>query len=154
MITIERLSGPTAEACELIAELDGVLGSLYDAEQRHGLSLDQIFQPNVRFFVAHMDGAAVGCGGVGLFDGYAEVKRMYTRETARGRGVAKALLARLEQEARDAGKPMLRLETGTLQSAAIGLYEGCGFRGCGPFGPYAALAPHRIAASLFYEKHL
>ena len=68
--------------------------------------------------------------------------------------MAKALLARLEQEARDAGKPTLRLETGTLQTAAIGLYEGCGFRGCGPFGHYAALAPHRIAASLFYEKTL
>ena len=101
-----------------------------------------------------MDGAAVGCGGVALFDDYAEVKRMYTREAARGRGVAKALLARLEQEAREAAKPVLRLETGTLQSAAIGLYEGCGFMPCGVFGHYAALEPHRIAASLFYEKAL
>ncbi|HEX6441326.1 MAG TPA: GNAT family N-acetyltransferase [Stellaceae bacterium] len=145
---------PSEDARALIAELDQLLGAVYDAEQRHGLSLDQVFQPNVRFFVAYMDGAPVGCGGVALFDGFAEVKRMFTRQTARGRGVAKALLARLEQEARAAGKSLLRLETGTFQSEAIGLYEGCGFSACGPFGHYAALEPHRIAASLFYEKTL
>jgi putative acetyltransferase len=153
-IAIERVSGPTPETTALIAELGEVLGALYDAEQRHGLSIEQVFQPNVRFFVAYIDGAAVGCGAVALFDGYAELKRMYTRAAACGRGVGKALLARLEQEARAAGKPRLRLETGTLQTSAIALYEGCGFRACGAFGHYAKLERHRIAASLFYEKQL
>jgi putative acetyltransferase len=154
VIVIERPSGPTAEVSALIAGLDAVLGALYEPEQRHGLSIEQVFQPNVRFFVARLDGEAVGCGAVALFDDYAEVKRMYTRDAARGRGVGKALLAHIEQEARDAGKPMLRLETGTLQAAAIGLYEGCGFRACAAFGHYATLPPHRIATSLFYEKPL
>jgi putative acetyltransferase len=154
VIIIERPSGPTAEISALIAELDAVLGALYLPEQRHGLSVEQVFQPNVRFFLARLDGEAVGCGAVALFDGYAEVKRMYTRDAARGRGVGKVLLAHIEQEARDAGKPMLRLETGTYQAAAIGLYEGCGFRACGAFGYYATLPPHRIATSLFYEKPL
>jgi putative acetyltransferase len=153
-IAIERLCGPTAEAAALIAELDAVLGALYEPHQRHGLSLEQVFQPNVRFFIARIADAAIGCGAVALFDDYAEVKRMYTREGARGRGVGKALLARLESEARNAGKPVLRLETGTEQAAAIGLYQGCGFRQCGPFGDYATLPPDRIAASLFYEKEL
>jgi hypothetical protein len=58
-IAIERLSGPTQDARELIDELDAVLGGRYEAEQRHGLSVEQVFQPNVRFFVAYMDGAAV-----------------------------------------------------------------------------------------------
>ena len=64
------------------------------------LSIEQVFQPNVRFFVARIGGRAVGCGAVALFDEYAEVKRMYTRDAARGQGVGKALLARLEREAR------------------------------------------------------
>jgi putative acetyltransferase len=153
-IAIELLAGPTDEARALIAELDAVLGALYEAEQRHGYSIEQAFQPHVRFFVARLDGEAVGCGAVALFDDYAEVKRMYTRDAARGRGVGKALLAHIEREAREAGKPMLRLETGTLQAAAIGLYEGCGFRACAAFGHYATLPPHRIATSLFYEKPL
>jgi putative acetyltransferase len=154
VIAIERVAGPTRDARELIAELDEVLGAVYEPHQRHGLSVEQVFQPNARFFVAYADGAAVGCGAVALFDGYAEVKRMYTREAARGQGIGKSLLLRLEQEVRAAGKAMLRLETGTLQMAAIHLYEGFGFRACGPFGHYAELPPHRIAASLFYEKPL
>jgi putative acetyltransferase len=153
-ITIEQPSGPTADVSTLIAELDDVLGAVYEPEQRHGLSIEQVFQPHVRFFVARQGDRAVGCGAVALFDDYAEVKRMYTRDAARGRGVGKALLARIEREAREAGKPILRLETGTLQAAAIGLYERCGFRPCAAFGHYAALPPHRIATSLFYEKRL
>ena len=153
-IAIEFLTVPTPEAAALIAELDAVLGAVYEPEQRHGLSVEQVFQPNVRFFVARIGDEAVGCGAVALFDGYAEVKRMYTRKTARGRGVGKALLARLEQAARDAGKPVLRLETGIYQAPAIGLYEGYGFRLCAAFGHYAGLPPHRIIASIFYEKPL
>jgi putative acetyltransferase len=153
-IDVERAAGPTADVGELIAELDAVLGAVYEPEQRHGLSIEAVFRPNVRFFVARLGDEAVGCGAVALFDGYAEVKRMYTREASRGRGVGKALLARIEREARDEGKPMLRLETGTYQVAAIGLYKGCGFRPCSAFGHYATLPPHRIAASLFYEKPL
>jgi putative acetyltransferase len=151
-IVIEQLAGPTAEVEQLVAELDAVLGALYVPEQRHGLSIEQIFQPNVRFFIARLNGEAVGCGALALFDGYGEVKRMYTREAARGRGVGKAVLARIEQEARAAGMPVLRLETGTYQAAAIGLYEGCGFGPCSAFGHYATLPLQRIATSLFYEK--
>ena len=153
-LKIESVTSPTWEAAALIAELDGVLGALYEPEQRHGYSVEQAFQPDVRFFLARLGGEAVGCGAVALFDGYAEVKRMYTRATARGQGVGRALLARIEAEARSAGKPILRLETGTLQAAAIGLYERSGFCPCDAFGPYAALPPHRIATSLFYEKRL
>ena len=153
-ITIERLTGPTSDARELIAEPDAVLGALYEPHQRHGLSIEQVFEPKFRFFVARLGGAAVGCGALALFDDYAEVKRMYTREAMRGFGVGKALLARIERDARDEGKRVLRLETGTYQAAAIGLYEGYGFRLCGAFGHYTDLPPHRIAASLFYEKPL
>ena len=148
------MTAPTAEAAALIAELDAVLGAVYEPHQRHGLSLEQVFGPHVRFFVARIGDEAVGCGAVALFDGYAEVKRMYTREAARGRGVAKALLLRLEAEGRAAARPVLRLETGTEQTAAIGLYEGVGFRRCPAFGDYAGLPAHRIAASIFYEKSL
>jgi putative acetyltransferase len=125
-IIIERVVEATPEVHHLIGELNEVLGATYDAHQRHGLSIEQLFEPNVCFFVARMDGLAVGCGGVALFDDYAEVKRMYTRPAARGRGVAKALLRRIEDEARGADKSVLRLETGTYQQEAISLYESAG----------------------------
>ena len=153
-INVERALTPTPELTEIVGELDAVLGALYSAEQRHGLRIEQLFEPNIRFFLAYADGAPAGCGGVALFGTYAEIKRMYTREAVRGQGVAKTLLARLEREARDAGTPVLRLETGTYQDAAIGLYERCGFRRCAAFGHYASLPPHRTEMSIFYEKAL
>ena len=119
--TVERAVEATHEVRDLIEELNEVLGAAYEAHQRHGLSIEQLFEPHVRFFIARLDGLAVGCGGVAVFDDYAEVKRMYTRPMARGRGVAKALLRRIEDEARGAGILVLRLETGTRQQEAIGL---------------------------------
>jgi putative acetyltransferase len=79
---------------------------------------------------------------------------MYTRPAARGRGLAKALLGRIEEHAGAAGVATLCLETGTRQHEAIGLYLGMGFRPRGPFGAYAAMRPEQIAESLFYEKPL
>jgi putative acetyltransferase len=153
-VTIEPVPAPTREVEALLAELDEILGAAYAPEQRHGLSIDRLFQPDIRFYLARLDGEAMACGGVALFAEYAEVKRMYAREPARGRGIGKALLARLEAEARNAGKSLLRLETGVHQIAAITLYERWGFRRRGPFGRYAELPPNAIATSVFYEKPL
>jgi putative acetyltransferase len=151
-VVIEQARAPTAEMVELLAELDAVLSGPYAADQRHALSVEQLFQPNVRFFVARLDGAAAACGGVGFYDGYAELKRMYSRPAVRGRGLAKALLRRLEAEARAVGSPLLRIETGVYQQEALRFYEGAGFRRCGPFGPYADMPARAIELSLFYEK--
>jgi putative acetyltransferase len=153
-LTVSPASAPTEEVRALVTELEAILSAEYPAEQRHGLSLEAIFQPQVRFFVARREGRAVGCGGVALLDDFAEVKRMYVRPTARGSGVADALLARLEVEALAAGLTVVRLETGTRQEAAVRFYERRGFRRCGAFGDYAAMPAEKIAASLFYEKLL
>jgi putative acetyltransferase len=153
-ITIELAPTATAEVRTLVDELEAVLSAEYPPEQRHGLHIDAIFQPHIRFFVARVDGVAVGCGGVARFEDFAEVKRMYVREGARGRGVAQALLARFEREARDAGLDVLRLETGDRQLAAMRFYQKSGFRRCGAFGNYAAMPTSRIATSVFYEKRL
>jgi putative acetyltransferase len=67
-ITIERVVEATSEVHDLIGELNDVLGAAYEAHQRHGLSIAQLFEPNVLFFVARLDGLAVGCGGVAMFD--------------------------------------------------------------------------------------
>ncbi len=153
-ILVEAAPAATEEIRGLIGELDQALSMHYAAEQRHGLALEAIFQPNVRFFLARVGGVAVGCGGIALFAGFAEVKRMFVREAARGRGVAAVILAHLETEGRNAGLDMLRLETGDQQLAALHLYQGSGFRVCGAFGAYAAMPPHAIATSVFLEKPL
>ena len=85
---------------------------------------------------------------------YAELKRMYSKPSIRGRGVAKRLLARLEMEARDAGQASVCIETGLYQREAMRLYEGAGYCRCEAFGPYGAMPPKAIETSVFYEKRL
>jgi putative acetyltransferase len=153
-VTVELVATATDDARALVDELEQVLSAEYPPEQRHGLSIDAIFKPNIRFFVARLDGAAVGCGGVALFADFAEVKRMYVHEAARGHGVAQALLAQIERAARGADLTLLRLETGTRQMAALRFYEREGFRVRPAFGEYAAMAPEFIATSVFMEKRL
>jgi len=92
--------------------------------------------------------------GVALFADFGEVKRMYVRDAARGRSVAQALLARIEQEVSDAGLALLRLETGTRQAAALRFYQQAGFTFCAAFGAYATMPPRAVATSLFLQKDL
>ena len=153
-VTIERVNAPTAEVIELLDALNAALAGPYTAEQRHALPVDRLFQPNIRFFIARLDGEAVACGGVGFYDGFAELKRMYSKPSVRGRGVAKTLLAHLELEASDAGQRLVRIETGVYQEEALRFYEGAGYRRCEAFGPYAAMTHAAIETSVFYEKRL
>lgn len=153
-ITIEVARTATDDVRNLIGELDRELAGEYLPEQQHGLPLGAIFQPHIRFFVARLDGVAVGCGGVALFESYGEVKRMYVRPTARGRGVARALLSAIEATMKQSELDLLRLETGDVLLDAIRLYERAGFRRCEAFGEYAAMTPRAIASSVFYEKQL
>jgi GNAT superfamily N-acetyltransferase len=99
------------------------------------------------------DANALGCGALRVLgDGVAEVKRMYVAPAARGRGVAKAVLAGLEEAARERGWTTLRLETGPRQPEAIGLYSQAGYRPIEAFGAYVD-APD-ADDSLFFERFL
>ncbi len=68
---------------------------------------------------------------------------------ARGRGIARGILAALEQAARDEGVQLMQLETGVHSPEALALYRRAGYRERGPFGPYA---PDPL--SVFMEKSL
>lgn len=153
-VGLERAQAATPEIADLIGELDRELSAHYAAEQRHGLSLDAIFQPHIRFFVARTEGGAMGCGGVALFPGFAEVKRMYVREASRGLGIADAILKRLTAEAAAAGLTLLRLETGTRQERAMRFYARNGFKTCGSFEPYTSMPAAAIETSVFMEKRI
>ncbi|MFT4279759.1 GNAT family N-acetyltransferase [Microbacterium sp.] len=88
------------------------------------------------------EGVAIACGGLRplpehvLGAGVVEIKRMYTAPSARGTGVATAVLRALEREARDLGAHRLVLETGTAQPDAIRFYQREGYRPIPLFGSY------------------
>jgi putative acetyltransferase len=102
------------------------------------LSIDDLCAPTITFFVATLNGTASGCIALASKDGYGEVKSMFTGPSARGRGVAAAILRALEDHAREIGLPILRLETATILDGAVRLYERHGFTRCTRFGDYVA----------------
>lgn len=126
-----------------------LMRSLFPAETNHYLSIDALAGPDIRFFVAKRGEATIGCGALALREGYGEVKSMFVAPEARGAGVAGRILARIEQEARTAGLPLLRLETGDKLATAHDLYERTGFAYRGPFGAY-----EDVPESVFMEKRL
>jgi GNAT superfamily N-acetyltransferase len=72
----------------------------------------------------------------GYRDGDAELKRMFVVREARGRGLARRVLAALEEDARAAGRLRMVLETGTKQPEAIALYGSSGYLPTTKFGHY------------------
>ena len=151
-ITITAEPFDSADARRLIGALDEHLASRYPPEQRFGpnLKVEHIAPGLGAFLIARLEGAAVGCGAVRRLDDMTvEVKRMYVEPEARGRGVAKEILERLEAEARAMGANRLVLETGILQDEAIGLYRRVGFSVIDCFGEYAG-----VPTSLCLEKAL
>jgi putative acetyltransferase len=150
-IVIAAADPRLAKASRLVEELDALLVSLYPAESNHLVAIDRLAAPDTRFFLAEVDGRALGCGAIMIYgQDYAEVKRVYVSPQGRGLGLAKRLLARLEAEARSHGLGLLRLETGRYQPEALGLFEAFGFQQRGPFGDYPADDPN----SIFMEKSL
>lgn len=90
------------------------------------------------YLVACDDGAVpVACGALRRLDATtAELRRMFVAAHARRRGLARAMLAALEQSAVDRGYETLLLETGHRQQPAMALYESCGFTRVAAFGAY------------------
>lgn len=62
-----------------------------------------------------------------------EVKHLYVVPEARGRGLGRMLLTRLEEAARAAGADLLVLDTNRALEAAGGLYRSAGFDSVPPF---------------------
>lgn len=148
-ITIEDAAGETAAM--LIDELSAELARIYKEDGSGLFSPADIQHPRAAFVVAWLDGAAVGCGALRPMpdDRIAEIKRMYVRAAARGKGLSRRILAKLEALARDFEYEATRLETGIHQHAAIGLYESAGYARIPCYTPY-----DNNPLSLCYEKRL
>ncbi|MFG3313496.1 GNAT family N-acetyltransferase [Streptomyces albidoflavus] len=122
-----------AELAELFAEgFDPAASLLPDPEALRA--------PRGLLLVARLHGESVGCGGLKLPPGApAEIKRLWVRPSARGLGLARRLLAELEERAARHGAGAVRLDTHRALTAATRLYRESGYTEVPAFNdePYA-----------------
>lgn len=147
MITVLHTDPRDPEAIRLIDASEAALNEIYPPEDNFAFSVDDLVKDGVWFTVAHLDGKAVGCGGLASYSDYGELKRIFVDPSARGRGVAHTILDTLETKAKSLGLPRVRLETGAELEASLALYHSRGYRPCPAFGAYP-----EDGASLFLEK--
>ena len=99
--------------------------------------------------IAVKDGVPLGHAALRPYGADLEVKKVFVAAETRGTGVARALLAWLEEYAMQRGVASLVLQTGPLQLDAIALYEKIGYEPIAPYGGYGV-----IPGALCYRKVL
>ncbi len=113
--------------------------AIYGGPDTSPMEADDFAPPRGDFVVLEVGEVAVAMGGWrrgGPEPGDAEIKRMFVRESHRGRGHARAVLTWIEDSAREAGVTRLVLETGEAQPEAIALYGSSGYTRIPAFGYY------------------
>jgi GNAT superfamily N-acetyltransferase len=147
-----RNENPNSQiAIELIQELSTELGTIYGDDGSGAFTPKDVTVARSAFVIAWLDGEAVGCGALRpMKDANAgEIKRMYVRKDARGRGISRQILAKLEALAHEYDYERVILETGTLQAEAVNLYATSGYTQMVCYAEYVD-NPYSIC----YEKRL
>ena len=126
----------------------------YGGADRTPLDPAMFEPPGGSFFVAYRDGEAMATGAWRRRDDVevfgtrqtAEIKRMYVAPAGRRTGLARRVLAHLEDTAADLGAEAMILETGTAQPEAMALYESAGYTPIPSFGYYRGSPENRCYA--------
>ncbi|MEA2218515.1 MAG: hypothetical protein QOJ35_1141 [Solirubrobacteraceae bacterium] len=132
-MALEFRSGRSDESPgrELMRELNELLDGQYPGRVQKPGSVttpDEMVAPHGAFLVGYDGERPVAIGGVRpLEDGICEIKRMYVVADARSRGAGHALLAALEDAARELGYERVRLDAGPEQRHSRALFRRTGY---------------------------
>ncbi|MBO9476542.1 GNAT family N-acetyltransferase [Shimia sp. R11_0] len=137
------------QATALLQASHALMQELFDPEDNHYLSIDDLCIPSIQFFVAREGAQTLGCVALANKGSYGEIKSMFVDPSARGKGIAHKLMSQLDAAARAAQLTAIKLETGDKLKEAHGLYYAHGFEDCDPFGDYEA-----NSSSIFMTKSL
>ncbi|MEU6911966.1 bifunctional helix-turn-helix transcriptional regulator/GNAT family N-acetyltransferase [Streptomyces olindensis] len=130
-IAVEPVDGhaPDARAC-----LDAYAADL-DARFPEGFDKADLVRPEQvsgeagAFFVAYEEGRPVGCGALRRLEpGMGEIRHVWVHPDARRLGLARRLLAAIEQESLRRGWYVVRLDTHAVLTEARAMYRACGYR--------------------------
>lgn len=131
-----RTNSDNPDFQKLTNELDDELCRIYNTKKEDYEDYNRITGlPTV--IVAYENGEAVACGCFKRHESNSiELKRMYVRPPFRGKGIASAIAAELEQWGREAGYETAVLETGVGQPEAIAMYRKLGYEPIAHFGDF------------------
>ena len=136
-IKIDDLSGEKIN--ELIRTHLAGMAENSPPESIHALNVAKLKQPNITFYSAWEGDELLGCGALNeLTATHGEIKSMRTAEKHVRKGVARAILQHLLNEAKTRGYTKVSLETGSMDAflPVRRLYETFGFTYCEPFDQY------------------
>lgn len=130
-IVFQELDPRSEPACYCLGEYYAELARRFENGFEVSLSRDpdaqDMIRPRGSFLVALSDGLPIGCVGLKGGADYAEIKRLWIAPSARGLGLAKRLMAKIEDIARELGITTLRLDTNRALPEAIALYRNSGW---------------------------
>lgn len=136
MIKFLRTDSQHPDFIYLVARLDAFLAELDGEEHAFYNSLNKIDKLK-QVVVAYENDIPIACGAIREHaPNTMEVKRMYTLEEYRGKGIATLILAELEKWAAELHCSKCVLETGKRQPDAIALYKNRGYKLIPSYGQY------------------
>jgi putative acetyltransferase len=137
LITIEESLGE--ELAQILQAHWLFCTSTTPIEHVYALDASRLFTPDITVFGARVNGELVGVGALRKLDqDHAELKSMHTLAKLRGLGIGKAMVAHIEQFAKEEGVKRISLETGATEpfKPARQLYKSLGYQDCEAFGDY------------------
>ena len=135
-IKIIRTDTLNLKVKELIKALDkelrGYYGDIQDSYTPHN-DVSKGF-PTI---LIEQAGKPIGCGAFKPYDKTsAELKRVFLKKEARGKGLSKLMVKALEDWMLERNLSIARLETGGKQLEALGLYQKLGYKVIPKYGVY------------------
>jgi ribosomal protein S18 acetylase RimI-like enzyme len=176
------MSGPEAKGRIAVAELTQYAGTDLDdlceatesaiaegggfgwlkAPPRHVLESywkGVLLVPERRLVVGRLDGVIAGSAQLSRMPRNNEAQAFagtltsaFVAPWARGRGIARGIVREIERLAGEIGLVVLNLDLRDTQRAAIGLYEGLGYRRWGTHPCYARVAGRVVPGQYYYKR--
>lgn len=111
----------------------------FDPDKATPATPQDLTPPAGYLLVARLEGQPIGCGALKIKHATGEIKRLWVAGSARGLGVARRLMAVLEDTARKAGATIVQLDTNKALAEAQALYRSIGYQEVAAFNndPYA-----------------
>jgi ribosomal protein S18 acetylase RimI-like enzyme len=166
-LTVDRVSDLSDDELHALCEaadaaiLDG--GGFGWVRPPRRATLEQYFRglvlvPERELFVGRMDGTIYGAAQLVRPPRHNEAQAFcatlmhnFVAPYARGHGLARLIVARIEERARALGFKVLNLNVRASQTAAISLYEAAGFTRWGTHPAYARIEGQTVAGHFYFK---